>query len=324
MVASSSSRRWAMSSSGDVRTCPTATMCSARPGSPSTTPRPQRVRPGSTPSTRTDHSSRDEHLFGTVVAVHDVTVATRRGRRRQAPSYRGGQQTGDAYVDRGWTGVLGRPDLSDHRLHQSPPPHPFGVQVRPVGPQLQTTLDECRHVDSGAVEYVRDRVVQHRRRLRGGVPDVAVRVDYDPVVTMAEHVVVMQIPMEDNGFPGALEQAPQGFAGDADEVTADRVVVRKPQLVPVEVRQPDVETRQSGGVRRVSGYADRPGGRDDRPGAHVVVHDVRVERRTRSDAFQEERAAVGVVREQAYRSPAVPRPQRCRLAVDVMAGRPDL
>ena len=36
-----------------VRTTPTATIAAARPAAPSTTPRPHRVRPGSTPSTRT-------------------------------------------------------------------------------------------------------------------------------------------------------------------------------------------------------------------------------------------------------------------------------
>src|SRR6476619_7382009 len=47
---------------------PTATMRSGWPTPPSTTPTPQRVRPGSTPSTRTFDSSspchRTEHLFG--------------------------------------------------------------------------------------------------------------------------------------------------------------------------------------------------------------------------------------------------------------------
>ena len=49
---SMASRRAAMSSSASVRTTPTATRPGGRPGTPSTTPSPHRVRPGSTPSTR--------------------------------------------------------------------------------------------------------------------------------------------------------------------------------------------------------------------------------------------------------------------------------
>ena len=44
--------RWAVSSSGEVRTTSTAINCGCRPGTPSTTPRPHLVRPGSIPSTR--------------------------------------------------------------------------------------------------------------------------------------------------------------------------------------------------------------------------------------------------------------------------------
>ncbi len=49
-----------------VRTTPTATRCSGRPGAPSTTPTPHRVSPGSTPSTRTlsPPARHREHLFG--------------------------------------------------------------------------------------------------------------------------------------------------------------------------------------------------------------------------------------------------------------------
>ncbi len=50
---STASRRAGISASGVVRSTPTATIRSGRPGAPSTTPTPQRVRPGSTPSTRT-------------------------------------------------------------------------------------------------------------------------------------------------------------------------------------------------------------------------------------------------------------------------------
>ena len=46
------------------RTTPTATRVSGRPAAPSTTPSPQRVRPGSTPSTRTVVPPASEHLFG--------------------------------------------------------------------------------------------------------------------------------------------------------------------------------------------------------------------------------------------------------------------
>jgi hypothetical protein len=44
----------AMSWSASVRTTPVATRLGGRPGTPSTTPRPHRVRPGSTPRTRED------------------------------------------------------------------------------------------------------------------------------------------------------------------------------------------------------------------------------------------------------------------------------
>ncbi len=45
-------RRWAIGRSAGVRITPTSTMLSGRPTDPSTTPMPQRVRPGSMPSTR--------------------------------------------------------------------------------------------------------------------------------------------------------------------------------------------------------------------------------------------------------------------------------
>ena len=51
-VSSIATRRRAVSSSAGVRSTSTATSRGCRPGSPSTTPRPQRVRPGSIPSTR--------------------------------------------------------------------------------------------------------------------------------------------------------------------------------------------------------------------------------------------------------------------------------
>ena len=48
------SSRAAMSWSASVRTTPAATRLGGLPGTPSTTPRPHRVRPGSTPRTRDD------------------------------------------------------------------------------------------------------------------------------------------------------------------------------------------------------------------------------------------------------------------------------
>lgn len=50
---STSSSRGPISASAGVRTTPTPTIFSGRPGAPSTTPIPHLVRPGSTPSTRT-------------------------------------------------------------------------------------------------------------------------------------------------------------------------------------------------------------------------------------------------------------------------------
>src|SRR5687767_11325909 len=52
MARAMTSRRWSSVSSGDVPTTPTATMVARRFFSTSTTPMPQRVRPGSTPNTR--------------------------------------------------------------------------------------------------------------------------------------------------------------------------------------------------------------------------------------------------------------------------------
>ena len=51
-VSSITSNRREMSRSGAVRTTSTAISCGCRPGRPSTTPSPHRVRPGSIPSTR--------------------------------------------------------------------------------------------------------------------------------------------------------------------------------------------------------------------------------------------------------------------------------
>ncbi len=53
MPCSMATRRWPRSASVGVRTTPTPTIVSGRPATPSTTPTPHRVSPGSTPSTRT-------------------------------------------------------------------------------------------------------------------------------------------------------------------------------------------------------------------------------------------------------------------------------
>ncbi|GAA1277267.1 hypothetical protein GCM10009634_20710 [Saccharothrix xinjiangensis] len=63
-----------------MRTTSTATGRTVRPGPPSTTPNPHRVRPGSTPNTRTVTSPRavGEHQFETLEVRDDPRVADTR------------------------------------------------------------------------------------------------------------------------------------------------------------------------------------------------------------------------------------------------------
>lgn len=77
-----STSRWPMSASAGVRITPTPAIVSARPGTPSTTPTPHRVSPGSTPSTRMPPPSRARpppsaplaNLFVQVIGWHRQTA----------------------------------------------------------------------------------------------------------------------------------------------------------------------------------------------------------------------------------------------------------
>src|SRR3954464_14726518 len=93
---STATRRFGVGSPDGVRMTPTWTRESLRPGTPSTTPTPHRVSPGSTARTRTAYllgalagSGRSEQVFGTTLTRLPREDGRRAGHRRASSSSHG-------------------------------------------------------------------------------------------------------------------------------------------------------------------------------------------------------------------------------------------
>src|SRR6476659_2934769 len=128
--------RWATGRSAEVRRTLTSTSVSGRPTWPSTTPMPQRVRPGSIPSTRIEGNLPSEHLFG----VHAIRVGRPIGVRHASGVELLHDLVGDVEV---------------------------GVEVLHVVEVLED-VDEPEHLGGGVLVEL-DLHVGHERRLGGVV-----------------------------------------------------------------------------------------------------------------------------------------------------------
>ena len=90
---------------------------------------------GVNPEHAHDRSSRDEHLFGTVVAGPDLRAPTRRARLSPG-SLQSSQHARHTDIHGAPAGVLRGPDLADDGLDQSPVTDSLGVECRLRCPEV--------------------------------------------------------------------------------------------------------------------------------------------------------------------------------------------